>query len=396
MLKKFFLCFIGLGFLFLAYDYATAPVFWKRMLATFSASGKGAYSEVFDIRETVAGRPGGGEIATASGLERTVSDAAIQDVLHYARQFDSFSLIVIHRGKIQAEWYREGYDGESLTQSQSMHKSIQGLLIGAAIADGLIESIHDPIGDYLPEWEKDPRGQISIEQLLRMTSGLQNFSASFNPWGDAFRWLYSADTRAATLAFGQVEPAGGRFDYNDLNAQLLGLILSEVSGKRYAELLSEKLWQPLGNDDAMVWLDRENGEAMHACCLLATTRDWARVGLLMLNQGRYNGGQIISREWVEAVTARSAVTPHYGYQVWLANNETANPRKTGYQRRQQWLADDVYFFSGYGAQRVYVSREKDLVIVRTGPAAGYFPKIIEEWDNTYLFNRVVEGIEGDT
>jgi CubicO group peptidase (beta-lactamase class C family) len=396
MLKRFFSVVACLVAVLFAYDYATAPVFWKRMFATLSAGGKGAYSEVFDIRETVAGDPGGGSIAVASVGETTINQAALRDVIDYAKRFDSFSLIVIHRGQVQVEWYREGYGRDSLTQSQSMHKSIQALLIGAAIDDGLIQSVHDPIRNYLPEWRGDPRGNITIEQLLRMTSGLKNFSASFSPWGDAFRWLYSDDTRSSTLAFEQIEPAGKRFDYNDLNAQLLGLILSEVNGKRYAELLSEQLWQALGNDNAMVWLDSPNGEAMRACCLLATSMDWARVGLLMLNQGVSRGEQIIDPDWIKAATTRSATTPHYGYQIWLANNKIANPRKTGYQRQQQWLADDVYFFSGYGAQRVYVSSEKELVIVRTGPAAGYFPRIIEEWDNSYLFNRLVEGIEPGT
>lgn len=67
--------------------------------------------------------------------------------------------------------------------------------------------------------------------------------------------------------------------------------------------------------------------------------------------------------------------------------------KTGYQRSEPFLAEDVFFFSGYGAQRVMVSKQKELVIVRTGPAAGYFPKIVEEWDNAYLFNRTVRGIK---
>lgn len=395
MIKKALLGLLTAGLLFLAYDYATAPVFWKRMIATFSSSGTGAYSEVFDIQETVRGRNGGpGDIPVAAVGERTLDPAAAADLVAYAEYYDSFSLVVVHGGEIQLEWYRDDYGPDKLTQSQSMHKSIQALLIGMAIEDGLIDAVEDPIGKYLPELADDPRGETTIEQILRMTSGLQNFSASFNPWSDAFRWLYSDDTRAATLAFPKIAPAGEVFDYNDLNAQLLGLVLAEVSGQRYAALLSDKLWQPLGNSDARVWLDREGGEAMHACCLLATTRDWVRLGLMMLNDGNYAGQQLVSADWIVAATSRSDITPHYGYQIWLANNELPNPRKTGYQRSEAFLADDVYYFSGYGAQRVIVSKERDIVIVRTGPAAGYFPKILEEWDNAYLFNRAVEGVKG--
>ena len=210
-----------------------------------------------------------------------------------------------------------------------MHKSIQALLIGQAIEEGLISSVKDPIGDYLPELANDPRGEITLEQLLRMTSGLQNFSASFNPWGDAFRWLYADDTRAATLSFPQVAPAGDSFDYNDLNAQLLGLVLSKVYDQRYAALLAEKLWQPLGNESAKVWLDREGGEAMHACCLLATTRDWARIGLMMLNEGSYNGRQLVDPDWVTAATTRSEITPHYGYLQSGGQGHKARLRSRG-------------------------------------------------------------------
>ena len=393
MVKKTLSGALVLAVLFLAYDYARAPVFWQRMLATFSSAGTGAYSKVFDVRETVSGKPRGEEtLPLAAPGERSLSDAAVADLVAYAEYFDSFSLMVIHRGQVQLEWYRDDYGPDKLTQSQSMHKSIQALLIGMAIEEGLIESVQDPLGKYLPELVGDPRGETTLEQTLRMSSGLQNFSASFNPWGDAFRWLYSDDTRSATLAFPQVRPPGQTFDYNDLNAQLLGLVLSEVTGKRYAELLAEKLWQALGNSDAQVWLDRPGGEAMHACCLLATTRDWARLGLLMQGEGAFAGQQLISSDWIRAATSPSAITPHYGYQIWLANNAQPNPRKTGYQRSEPFLADDVYYFSGYGAQRVIVSRERELVIVRTGPAAGYFPKIVEEWDNAYLFNRAVRGI----
>ena len=116
------------------------------------------------------------------------------------------------------------------------------------------------------------------------------------------------------------------------------------------------------------------------------------MGLLLQNGGEINGEQLISSDWIDSATRASEITPHYGYQIWLANNAEPNPRKTGYQRKEDWLADDVFYFSGYGAQRVYVSRDRELVIVRTGPAAGYFPKIVEEWDNSYLFNRIVRGI----
>ncbi|QFU76603.1 class C beta-lactamase-related serine hydrolase [Halioglobus maricola] len=396
MIKKVVLATVLATVAFLAWDFYSAPVFWKRMAATFSASGKGAYSEVFDNREVVRGAPEERDLPVAPSGLASISGDALADMVEYAAYFDSFSLLVLHRGQVQLEWYRDDYSAASLTQSQSMHKSIQALLIGQALAEGLIASIDDPVGKYLSEWRDDPRGDITINELLQMSSGLESFSGGFNPWGDAFRWLYADDTRAATLAFGQSGAAGEQFDYNDLNAQLLGLVLSEATGERYADYLSRVLWQPLGNSDAQVWLDRPGGEAMHACCLLATTRDWARLGQLLLQEGQWDGEAVLDAQWIQRAATPSPHTPHYGFQIWLASNVQANPRKTGYQRKADWLDPATFYFSGYGAQRVYVSPNYDLVIVRTGPAAGYFPKIIEEWDNSFLVNRAIQGLQQES
>ena len=372
------------------YEYYSAPVFWQRFINTLTTAGQGAYSPVFDVRETVAGSRQPAPLPAADRL----SPEAVNDLIGYAQAYDSFSLLVLHRGKILLEWYRDDYAADSLTQSQSMHKTIQALLTGMAIEQGLITSVAQRIGDFIPEWNQDTRGDIRILDLLQMSSGLQNFTNSFNPWGDAFRWLFAADTRPATLQFPLQTTPGTVFDYNDLNAQLLGLVLSRASGQRYADWLQSQLWQPLGNDRAQVWLDQPGGEAMHACCLLATSRDWARIGLLMANQGRTaDGRQLIPADWIAAVTRPNPLTPHYGYLTWIGSNSAENPRLTGYKQTEPWLAEDVFFLSGYGAQRVYVSPSAELVVVRLGPAAGYFPKIVNEWDNSYLFNRALRGLQ---
>ena len=382
---------LGLA-LFGSYEYLSAPVFWQRFLSMFGDGDKPAYSRVFSPSEQVTSDRII-DLPVANGSDKTLSAQSLPDVVEYAKQYDSHGLLVIHNGKVQLEWYAEGFDADTLTQSQSMHKTLQALLLGIAIEDGMIESEQVLMSRYLDEWVDDTRSAITIEQALRMTTGLKNIEQSLNPWGEGFRWLFAADTVTATLRFPQQRRAGEVFDYNDINAQALGIVLSRATGMRYADYLRQKLWNPIGGQPAKVWLDHEGGEAMHACCLLATVRDWGRIGLMLQQGGEINGQRIVSSQWIERMTTPSAVTPHYGYQVWLANNSIANTRATGYQRTEQWLADDVYFLSGYGAQRVYVSRQKQLVVVRLGPASGYLPKITNDWDNVYLFNRLVRGIK---
>lgn len=388
MWKKLSLGVLLLVFAAALFEYLSAPVFWQRFVNSLLTTGSGADSPVFDNRETVAASPQPQALPQGPAL----ADTARGELIDYANNFDSFSLLVLHRGKIVLEWYRQDYHPQRLTQSQSMHKTLQAILIGQAIEQGLINSVDQPAADFLPEWQQDSRRDITIRQLLQMSSGLENFTNSFNPWAPAFRWLFASDTISATLAFPQQQAAAQQFDYNDLNAQLLGIILSRASGRRYSEWLAEQLWQPLGNGRAEVWLDRPGGEAMHACCLLATTRDWARFGLMLANQGRnQQGQQVVPAAWIEEMVTASPLTPHYGYLIWLGDNQV-NDRLTGYRKTEPWLVDDVAFLSGYGAQRVYVSPSAELVVVRTGPASGYFPKIIQQWDDSFLVNRVIRAL----
>lgn len=390
MLKKLLLAVLTVLALGAAVTYLSEPVFWQRYVGGFLSAGDGANSVVFDVRETVSGRAGVGFPEAERLSPETRS--AIDD---YAAAFDSFALLVVVDGELVYEWYAAGYDRDSLTQSQSMHKSLQALLVGIAVDEGRIASIDDPIMKYLPDLELAWPG-TTIRHVLQMSSGLEPFAGGFSPFGGAFRWLYGTDLRAATLAIRQTSPPGLEFDYHDANSQLIGMLLDAVWGARYAEYLSSTLWQPLGAGNAEVWLDRENGMAHHNCCLLARAVDWARVGQMIIDGGKVGDIQVISENGLSRQFA-PGVTPHYGLQTWLASNDTPNPRPGagGYLRSEDWLADDVVYFSGYGAQRVYVSREKRLVIVRLGPAAGYFPAIANDWDNTYLFNTVVRDLDAD-
>ena len=391
MIKKLTLLISALLLMAVAYMYIAEPRYWSRYLNTFRSSGTGADSPVFDSRMEVFPSVRPYEIPTA--VVPSIEPDALEAMVEYAQAFDSFALVVVHNGEIQLEWYREDYSRESLTRSESMHKSLQALLVGVAVEAALIGSIDDRIGDYIDELNADARGDTRIRDYLQMSTGLEPFGSGISPFGDALRWLYASDINAATLAIPQVAPPGATFDYHDANTQTLGILLNRVYDRPYADYLYDVIWNPVGAGLAEVWLDSDGGVAHHNCCLLARAIDWANVGQMMLQGGQFNGTRVVSEEWIAQQT-RPNLTPHYGFQTWLASNEAANPRQDGggYERSERWLADDVFYFSGYGAQRVYVSREKGLVIVRLGPAAGHFPKIAEEWDNTFLVNTAVRGL----
>ena len=230
-------------------------------------------------------------MAKPDGL--TITPAALREAERYAAGFDSYALLVVHWGVVQTEWYAPGWDRNRLTQSQSMMKTLAALALGAAIADGHIKSVDEPVATYLPEWAGDPRGAIRIRDLLQMASGLAQVRFTLNPFAQdsAFRFLNSSDRAAVYLRTPAVMPPAREFDYNDLDAALVGLIVQRATGRPWSEWLDEKIWRPMGGQRAEVWLDREGegATAMTACCMLAPAMDWVRVGLLMKDRGMVRG-----------------------------------------------------------------------------------------------------------
>lgn len=383
-------------------DYWRDRIFWHRWVDTMTHMSP-EYLNLAPL-EAVPARPlpplpsarpastGGGQ-GDESGA--TIDAAALRDVEAYAARFDSFTLIVVHRGRVQTEWYRDDWSAERITQSQSMNKTITALLIGAAIEDGYIGSVDDPVGRYLPEWAGDPRGRITIRNLLNMSSGLAKYEFTLNPLtaSSAFRFLFSAERDPIVLSTPLVWEPGSRFEYNDVNAQLAGMIVQRASGRRYAEYLSARLWGPVAGAPASVWIDRPDGMAMTACCLLAPAMTWARLGLLLKDRGMVDGRQLISSAWIDEMTAPSTRNRNYGLFVWHGAKIDASVLDIGAGLRQSepFVADDVFFLLGLGGQRLIVSRKLDLVVVRLGPFNGYMP-LKHDWDNSYIFNKVARGI----
>jgi len=380
--------------------YFQDPWLWRRYTGTLMQMA-GSEPRLLTPNEIISGDRSF-VIPSAREDERTVTPLALKTAAEYAARFDSHALIVVHRGKIQTEWYADGWDAESLTQSQSMHKSLLAILIGAAIEDGVIGSVDDPLARYIPKWEDDPRGDITLNELMMMSSGLAQYEFTLNPFTDDYRWLYSGDTQTVVLRTQMADwTPGARFDYNNINSELLGTVLENATGKRYSDLLADYLWEPLGGGEARVWIDSEFGDAFTSCCLMATARDWTRIGLLMLNRGRVNDQRIVTPGWIDRMVSQSPVSKWYGMQTWLAYEEQVNPRSKksaaggAYSRTEPFLAPDVYYFSGRGAQRVYVAPSRELVIVRLGPALGPQP-LRTGWDNSYLVNSIIRGIDGQT
>ncbi len=299
----------------------------------------------------------------------------------YLEDNKTVAFLIIKNDTIQYEKYFSGYDKESIVPSFSMAKSITSILIGCAIDEGLIQSVDEPITNYIPELKKNGFEKVTIKHLLQMTSGIKFNESYINPFGDAASFYYGLNLRKQISKMKLKTEPGKKFEYVSGNTQLLGLVLERsLKRKTITSYLQEKLWTPLGMEYDASWsIDREkNGIEKTFCCLNARARDFAKIGRLYLNNGNWNGKQIISQNWVEESTkvdTTNGGVVFYKYQWWLPtafynfgkeNYNLKNPNK----EKLTFSSDKDFMAEGILGQFIYVNTTKKLIIVRLGKSEG--------------------------
>jgi len=304
---------------------------------------------------------------------------------------DTNTFIVLRDDKILYEGYFNGTAPDSIHTSFSAAKSFVSSLIGAAIADGSIASVDDPVVEYIPEIAGRGLDSMTIRDLLLMNSGIRyeyNRDLPFyrHPFGDDSLTYYSPDLRKTAL---RVEADGTlndrQFHYNNYHLLLEGLILERATGMTVSEYTQEKLWRPMGAEYPASWsLDSEDSgfEKMESG-INARAVDYARFGLIFLHNGFWNGAQILPAEWVQEATAPLKPDPRdYG-----------PAEEIGFYYKYHWNglknADGTYdyYAEGHFGQYIYVAPRKNMVIVRLGDETDY-PLI---W--SLIFQSLVDQME---
>lgn len=276
----------------------------------------------------------------------------------FLEQNKTVAFMIIRNDTIQYEQYFKGYDKMSIVPSFSMAKSITSILIGCAIDDKLIQSVQQPVTDFIPELKANGFEKVTIEHLLQMTSGLKFNEGYTNPFGDVANFYYGRNLRKALSKMKLKSPPGLKFEYKSGNSELLGLILERaLKNKTITQYFQEKLWTPLGMEFDASWsLDKKkNGIEKTFCCINARARDFAKIGRLYLDKGNWNGHQIVSESWVKQSTkvdTSNGSAWFYQYQWWL-------PSPNG-----DFMAQGVL------GQFIYVNPAKQLIIVRLGKNEG--------------------------
>jgi CubicO group peptidase (beta-lactamase class C family) len=275
------------------------------------------------------------------------------DVDAYMKDQRTAGLVIIQDGKIRLEKYGLGFSADGRWTSFSVAKSFTSTLVGAAIKDGYIKSIDDKVSDYIPDLKGSVYDNVTIKQLLTMTSGVKWNEDYADPKSDVA--LFNAHkaepgvdvTVSYMRKLKREAPPGTKWVYKTGETNLIGVLVSSATEKNLSDYLSEKVWRPFGMEHDASWLLGSTGHEISGCCLQASTRDFARFGLFILGGGIAEGKSVLPDGWIAEATTKHADTNQaeygYGYQWWTVN-------------------DGSYAARGIFGQGIFIDPKRKLVI----------------------------------
>ena len=238
----------------------------------------------------------------------------------------SAAVVVLHDGRLRLERYGLGFDANGRWTSFSVAKSITATLVGAAIRDGHIRSMDDKVSDYIADMKGSAYDDVSIRQLLTMTSGVRWNEDYGDPNSDVARFNNHKPEEGVDALVSYLRrlpreaPAGTRWLYSTGETNLVGILLAKATKRPLSDYLSEKIWQPAGMEQRATWILNRSGKEISGCCIQAATRDFARFGQFVLEGARVNGQSIVPDGWLaEATTQQAGIGlpgQGYGYQWW--------------------------------------------------------------------------------
>jgi CubicO group peptidase (beta-lactamase class C family) len=336
------------------------PPLWLGRVGIVASAGGGLSESSYTPRAIVQGGnqpPAPREDPAAEQLDV----AALQSAAEYAEKQQSRALIVTRHGYIVFEKYWQGSNLDTMVDSQGLGRVLAALATGTAISDRKIGWPDEPLSYFIPQWVKDPRGEITVRNLLQMSSGLT--SARPSMIGRYLQLPLDA-------------PPGTRWLDQNVDPDLLAFVIQHATGRMYGEYLSEAIWARIGAGDASVWLDSPGGSAHADTGFFARQGDWLRVAELLLRNGNYQGDEVIVPRWVPELLQPSKSNSNYGSYMRLGSH----PPPGG----SPYASSDVYMVEGAG-NRMWLVPSLQIAILRTGtePAT--------DWDDSRIPNLIIRG-----
>lgn len=300
-----------------------------------------AQSRAIPAGKNVSPLPQGAALALATDLDRYMEDQR------------TAALIIVQNGKIRLEKYGLDFTATGRWTSFSVAKSITSTLVGAAVQDGYIKSIEDKVSTYIPGLRGSVYDDVSIQQLLTMTSGVRWIEDYEDPKSDValFNNHQAEPGLDVTVSYMRELPReaspGSKWVYKTGETNLIGVLVSSATGKTLSEYLSEKIWARIGMQQDASWILGSTGHEIAGCCVQAATRDFARFGLFMLDGAQIDGTPILPLDWISAATTKQvgigAQGKGYGYQWWTYD-------------------DGSYAAQGIFGQGIFIDPKRQLVI----------------------------------
>jgi CubicO group peptidase (beta-lactamase class C family) len=283
---------------------------------------------------------------------------------------ETTAFLVIKDDVVVFENYYHGYDRTTPSLSFSMAKSVLSLLVGCALDDGYLQSVDQPVTDFVPELTEHGFTAVTLKHLLQMTSGIDYVENDF-PFGLHVRFYYTDRLKDEIVQLRLQEPPGTRFIYKSSDAFLLTLALERaLGGKNITEYTQGRIWDPLGMESDGAWsIDHApDGLEKTGCCLVATGRDFAKFGRLYLQTGEWNGQRIVSETWIAESTkidTSAGSAWEYQYMWWMVAPDRAD-----------------FMAVGHLGQFLYVNPTTRVIIVRLGQSTGGLSR--EEWQEVFV------------
>lgn len=277
----------------------------------------------------------------------SLSDKILKDL----EKTRTSSLLVVRDNKLVYEQYWKEHNSSSLMNSFSMAKGILSVMVGFAIDDGYLESEDQLISTVFPAYKQSKFGRfLSFRHLMTMQAGFDWDEEYHHPFAENSKQYFTDDLADQAFRIGFKELPGKTYEYQSISAQLLGLALRKVTGQTLASYLSEKLWKPLGMEYPAKWSTDEKGVEKAFCCIHAAAGDFAKLGQFLLQEGKWNGKQLLNSEFCKKLLMPTKENDAFCFNIWADDDSVVKHR----------------FFYGFLGQFIIMIPEKKMVIVKTG------------------------------
>jgi CubicO group peptidase (beta-lactamase class C family) len=279
------------------------------------------------------------------------------DIDAYMASQRNAGLIIVQDGQIKLEKYKMDWNASSRWTSFSVAKSFASTLVGAAVKDGYIKNLNDKVVTYIPDLKGSAYDDVTVRQLLTMTSGVKWNEDYTDPKSDValFNQHKAEPGVDVTVSYmrklPREAPAGSKWVYKTGETNLIGVLVSSATKKKLSDYLSEKIWKPFGMQQDAAWLTGTTGHEISGCCMSAALRDYARFGQFMLGGGMAEGKNILPDDWIAQATQKQADIGEpgrgYGFQWWTYD-------------------DGSYAAQGIFGQGIFIDPKRKLIIASNG------------------------------